>query len=89
MSSSFIDPNICIMKLGIREFELQRRVFADNAKVNKPTTAAAAMDGGEQDGGGGDMPYTEHESHNNILYTDVTAAVYKQWNVIKKNKFGR
>ena len=24
-----------------------------------------------------------------ILYTDVTAAVYQEWNVIKKNKFGR
>jgi hypothetical protein len=24
-----------------------------------------------------------------ILYSDVTAAVYQEWNVIKKNKFGR
>jgi len=24
-----------------------------------------------------------------IMYTDVTAAVYQEWNVVKKNKFGR
>jgi hypothetical protein len=28
-------------------------------------------------------------TRENIIYTDVTAAVYQEWNVLKKNKFGR
>jgi hypothetical protein len=28
-------------------------------------------------------------ARENILYTDVTAAVYQEWTVLKKNKFGR
>ncbi len=79
LSSSSIDPNICIMKLGVREFELQRKVYADNAKISKPTNAT--VDEKEEE-----MPFTES---SNVMYTDVTAAVYKEWNVIKKNKFGR
>lgn len=31
----------------------------------------------------------ESQSRENILYTDITAAVYQEWTVLKKNKFGR
>ena len=67
------------MKLGVKEFELQRKVYADNPKINKPSNVS--MEEKEED-----IPFDES---SNILYTDVTAAVYKEWNVIKKNKFGR
>lgn len=32
---------------------------------------------------------SDNKSRETILYTDVTAAVYQEWTVLKKNKFGR
>ena len=62
------------------------RKSADNGGLNG---VVYTRTGGQRSGGGA---VKEPEGGNNretILYTDITAAVYQEFTVLKKNKFGR
>ena len=52
------------------------RVFADSAKFSRSTGNASRFMVNRVDG-------------DNVVYTDTLAVVYQEWNVVKKNKFGR
>jgi SAPK-interacting protein 1 (Sin1), Pleckstrin-homology len=84
--SPITDLNQCVQSLGVRDLELQKRIYADSVKISfsskvpgtnsAAATAKVALVAARTD--------LEH-----IVYTDTTAAVYQEWNVTKKNKFGR
>lgn len=84
--SPIVDLNQCVQSLGVRELELQKRVYADSVKrisiLTKALGTAAAATAKAA------VP-TARTDLEHIVYTDTTAAVYQEWNVTKKNKFGR
>jgi hypothetical protein len=86
-----VDMNVAIDSIGCQTFELQNHIFADSnvPKVPVPdivtksqrermaaaSSAAAAAAAGDSEG--------------IFVFTEATANAYKEWNVVKKNKFGR
>ena len=81
--SPIVDLNQCVQSLGVRELELRKRVYADSAKVavsikDKSGSAATKVT----------APAARTDLEH-IVYTDTSAVVYQEWNVTKKNKFGR
>lgn len=87
-----VDMNVTIDSLGCQTFELQKRVYADSVvpKVPVPDIVtksqrerlAAATSSAAATAAGGD-----HDAA--FVFTEATANAYKEWNVVKKNKFGR
>ena len=75
------------MPLGVEMLELQKRVYADDPlKVNNSNNGHLDVKFADPSGTGNT---DKKEPREVILYTDVTAAVYQEWTVWKKNKFGR
>lgn len=65
--------------LGTHTFQIQKKVYADSvrqSKRNKHTNKAM-------------LRGTKQDVNNIVVMTDATANAYQEWNVIKKNKFGR
>lgn len=78
--SRVLDPKVPILSFGIQKVELQQRVYADSSKL-KPLKRMIRNDEGDS--------ISMSKVDGNMLFTDITAAVYQEWNVIKQNKFGR
>ena len=82
--SPIVDLNQCVQSLGVQNLELQKRVYADSVKISVPVKATGASVTAAK------VPVQAVRTDlEHIVYTDTTAAVYQEWNVTKKNKFGR
>lgn len=80
LSTPDIDMDRPILPLKVKELDLQKRIYADTPKVpDTPIFMAPRPLGADEDS----------VADLSILYTDVTAAVYQEWAIVKKNKFGR
>lgn len=90
-----VDMNVTIDSIGCQTFELQKRIYADSVvpKVTVPdivtksqrerlaaASSAAAAAAAAAASGDHDTPF---------VFTEATANAYKEWNVVKRNKFGR
>ena len=83
--SPIVDLNQCVQSLGVRELELQKRVYADSVKK---VSILTKMAGASAAAAKAIVPAARTDLEH-IVYTETTAAVYQEWNVTKKNKFGR
>lgn len=84
-----VDMNAPIKSLGCQTFELQKRIYADSVvpkvasvpdtvtRFQREKISAAAIAG------------TTADTDTAFVFTEATANAYKEWNVVKKNKFGR
>lgn len=75
LMTNTIDLNTNIKLLGVREFEVHRKVYADDTDNAKPRENQE------------DASYEEKQSNGAIVINETTAHVYKQWNVVKTNKY--
>lgn len=95
LMSSILDIGMNIFSTGCRIFEMQKKIYSDSSKIvakPKPNVTASSTNVG-----------TNQFSHsalssatpNNALltmisqFTETAANAYQEWNVVKKNKFGR
>eukprot|EP00596_Hydrurales_sp_CCMP1899_P002070 CAMPEP_0119049714 /NCGR_PEP_ID=MMETSP1177-20130426/65985_1 /TAXON_ID=2985 /ORGANISM="Ochromonas sp, Strain CCMP1899" /LENGTH=485 /DNA_ID=CAMNT_0007027257 /DNA_START=378 /DNA_END=1835 /DNA_ORIENTATION=+ len=82
--SPIVDLNQIVQQLGVKELELQKKVYADSVKISipmKPVVIAPPIV---------ILPNGDNSKTNleHIVYTETTASVYQEWNVNKKNKYG-
>ncbi len=82
MVSSVLNPETPIQSLKIEDIILAKKTFADAPQVAKIDPHAANSNAGMRTSG-------KRPAQNTFLFNEVTAAMYKQWNVIKTNKWGR
>lgn len=75
------------MPLGVETLELQKRAYADDpVKANTSNNGHLEVKFADSVS---NSSTDKKEPREVVLYTDVTAAVYQEWAVWKKNKFGR
>jgi hypothetical protein len=76
LMSPVVDPTVTIISLGTREFQLQKRVYADSVKVAKPSS---------------NQPRHHHRHTPRMQEGQMFASVssvYQEWNVVKRNTYG-
>jgi hypothetical protein len=100
----FIDVNTKISSVGSKVFEIQRKVYADSCPIKKPS-GKSSHGHGHHGGHGGTKASMADSSASTLFntgpgqlpplvammnaFTEATANAYQEWNVVKKNKFGR
>lgn len=84
--SPLVDISSNVKKLQIKEFELKKKKYADTVYTERQNSAQDAKLRSN-------APYNQQQyseaTDNTIIYTDATASVYQEWNIIKKNKYGQ
>lgn len=75
LMSSYLPLDTMIAPLPTRRFELQKRIFADGVRTVRHIASKASTQ-------------RLDTNPNSVIYTDASASVYQEWNIIKKNKWG-
>ncbi len=97
----FIDVTTKISSVGSKVFEIQRKIYADSCPVKKASKPSSHSHS-HHNGHGGAKASVGDVSSSNLnatqlpplqammnTFTEATANAYQEWNVVKKNKFGR
>lgn len=79
LMSPLVNLHAIVKDVGTRTFQIQKKVYADSVRQNKRTNKTSHQS----------IHRSGKMDVNNIVITDATANAYQEWNVIKKNKFGR
>ena len=78
LMSPIVDPSAPIASLGTREFQLQKRLYADSYLQKRVVKHPASH-----------HRHTPRMQDGQISSVLPMASVYQEWNVVKKNVFGR
>ena len=90
-----VDMEAPLRPLMLEEVELATKRYADSPAPLPPRKHSVAGGGGGASGGGGVGGKDKGGGANvrpeidSFMYNDMTASQYKEWNVVKKNKFGK
>ena len=86
LTSPLVDISSNVKKLQIKEFELKKKKYADTIYIERQNSE-------KESNLQSNAPYNQQQfseaTDNAIIYTDATASVYQEWNIIKKNKYGQ
>lgn len=80
LMSPNVDMNMKVKLLGCKTFEIQKKMYADSPKVQLKATPVLTNKRERN---------TSQLHIDNIVFNEATANAYQEWNVVKKNKFGR
>ncbi|KAF0714247.1 Aste57867_3962 [Aphanomyces stellatus] len=85
LTTDVIDLDTQLKPLGLQEVTLARKVYADMPAVAAPAAAADVLVDTE------DVMANRNvrPPPSTFMYNDVKAAMYKEWKVIKTNKYGK
>ncbi|CAH0479681.1 unnamed protein product [Peronospora belbahrii] len=81
LASDEIDMHTKLRPLNLHEVTLATKIFADAPQISTPAPSAVE-DTANVDSRSRPPPET-------FMFNDVTAAMFKEWHVIKKNKYGK
>jgi hypothetical protein len=79
LMSNIVDNDTYIVNIGTKKFALHKRVFQDNPKMQGIKRRPTIPLGGACMPHGGNVPF----------FNQAVNTAYQEWNVIKKNDFGR
>ncbi|CAH0492207.1 unnamed protein product [Peronospora farinosa] len=80
-ASDEIDMHTKLRPLNLHEVTLATKIFADAPQISAPAPSAVE-DTANVDSRSRPPPET-------FMFNDVTAAMFKEWHIIKKNKYGK
>ncbi|ETV76194.1 hypothetical protein, variant [Aphanomyces astaci] len=90
LPSEIIDLETNLKPLGLQEVTLARKVYADAPAPAAPAPLASVNVFGESTTEDGDaVSKNVRPLPSTFMYNDVKAAMYKEWTVIKTNKYGK
>jgi len=81
LMSPQLDMQQPVRTIGATTLEIQNKVYSDTSRADKNAAAAAAAKKKK-------AKYPK-KSSNKSNFTEAMANAYQEWNVVKKNKFGR
>jgi hypothetical protein len=84
-----VDMNVTIDSIRCQTFELQNRIFADSTVPKVPVPDIVTKSQRERMAAASSAAAAAGDSEGAFVFTEATANAYKEWNVVKKNKFGR
>ncbi|RLN06608.1 hypothetical protein BBJ28_00002814 [Nothophytophthora sp. Chile5] len=81
LASDEIDMHTKLRPLNLHEVTLATKIFADAPQISLPAPSAVE-----------ETPNVDSRTRpppETFMFNDVTAAMFKEWHVIKKNKYGK
>lgn len=82
LASDEIDMHTKLRPLNLHEVTLATKIFADAPQIQAPAAPSAVEETPNVNSRARPPPET-------FMFNDVTAAMFKEWHVIKKNKYGK
>eukprot|EP01039_Chlorochromonas_danica_P000097 gene97-104_t len=83
-ASPKMDLSVKVSSIGTTFFDLQKKTYADSVKMAKSKVTPQVTNTNQQSAI--TVRASEVESYN---FNEATANAYQEWNVVKKNRFGR
>ncbi|CEG46546.1 Stress-activated map kinase interacting 1 [Plasmopara halstedii] len=81
LASDEIDMHTKLRPLNLHEVTLATKIFADAPQISAPASAAV--------GETANLDSRSRPPPETFMFNDVTAAMFKEWHIIKKNKYGK
>ncbi|KAE9356134.1 hypothetical protein PR003_g2484 [Phytophthora rubi] len=81
LASDEIDMHTKLRPLNLHEVTLATKIFADAPQISAPAPSAVEETA--------NVDSRSRPPPETFMFNDVTAAMFKEWHVIKKNKYGK